>query len=82
MALAGSELVRASKPVSMSLQRVGAADVRGTIESPAATEITLAIGKRPSRVFVNAKSVLFKFEASRGFVSFVVPVNKNRIEIQ
>jgi hypothetical protein len=82
MALAGSELVRASNPVSVSLQRVGTAEVRGTIESPVAAEITIAIGKRPSKVLVNAKSVPFTFRAGKGFVSFVVPVNKNRIEIQ
>lgn len=80
LSLGNVELLRSTVAVSVSLQRVSGGNVRGTLNSEAATTIHINAQSRPRSVRVNGVNVKSQYDEATNMVSFAVSAGTSVIE--
>ncbi|MFN2415831.1 MAG: hypothetical protein ABR603_11855, partial [Pyrinomonadaceae bacterium] len=79
LARGGRVYLRASRPVTVSLEASAGAAWRGGVEARGATRITVAAPDRPREVRVNGSPVKFDYDGAAGALTFGVGAGASRV---
>jgi hypothetical protein len=80
LARGGKVYLRASRPVTVSLEASAGAAWRGGVEAREASRITVAAQGRPREVRVNGSPVKFEYDGAAGALTFGVGAGASRVE--